>query len=525
MPPGERAFRAAALAVVALAGALRFWALDVGLPHPLARPDEEVVLAQTEAPARGEVLLDWSIYPGAYVDLTWAWGAAGLRAGRLLGCFPPGGYLSVLREHPERLILVDRVLSAAAGTATVALLVAGARAALGPGAALAAGALLASSFLHARDSHAAKPDVLFALGALVSLWAMVPLARGTTLRRAAVAGLAVGLTLSVKYPAVILLVPGYVAAALGSPARGWRRLVPAPAAVVGAVAAAVFLASSPSLLLNPRNREGLALLLSTLVPHGVPGAISPPDHPWWGGFAYHACFSLRYGAGLVPTLLAPVAVVWGAASRRRLLVLTAVFAVAYYAVVGISPVNQARYMTPLLPVLALLEGGLLGRVLARRPLVLLAAVLVLVAEPLASAVAHDRIASRTDTRVLATRWMGEHLPRGAQVEIVGTRLWVYGVPQMPPGIEARHAVPEPGALAAAGIGYVLTHDHPLPFSHVDPEVMEGLADHVRLLKDFNPFVGDGAGAVFEPADAYYIPFHGFGAVERPGPRVRIYALR
>src|SRR5439155_594794 len=214
---------------------------------------------------------------------------------------------------------------------------------------------------------------------------------------------------------------------------------------------------------------------------------------WWGGFAYHAGFSLRYGAGLVPTLLAPVAVAWGAASRRRLLVLAAVFAVAYSAVVGISPVNQARYMTPLLPVLALLEGGLLGTVLARRPLVLLAAALVLVAEPLASAVAHDRIASRTDTRVLATRWMGEHLPRGAQVEIVGTRLWVYGVPQMPPGIEARHAVPEPGALAAAGIGYVLTHDHPLPFSHVDPEVMEGLADHVRLLKDFNPFVGDGAG--------------------------------
>src|SRR5439155_1291383 len=125
----------------ARAGGLRFWALGLGLPHPLARPDEEVVLAQTEAPARGEVLLDWSIYPGAYVDLTWAWGAAGLRAGRLLGCFPPGGYLSVLREHPERLILVDRVLSAAAGTATVALLVAGARAALGPGAALAAGVL------------------------------------------------------------------------------------------------------------------------------------------------------------------------------------------------------------------------------------------------------------------------------------------------------------------------------------------------------------------------------------------------
>src|SRR5207245_6261905 len=96
-----------------------------------------------------------------------------------------------------------------------------------------------------------------------------------------------------------------------------------------------------------------------------------------------------------------------------------------------------------LAVLGLLEGGLLSTVLARRPLVLLAAALVLVAEPLASAVAHDRIASRTDTRVLATRWMGEHLPRGAQVEIVGTRLWVYGGPQMPAGIEAPHGWPRP----------------------------------------------------------------------------------
>ncbi len=511
-------FRAAALAIVALAAALRFWALDLGLPHPLARPDEEVVLAQTEAPARGQVLLDWSIYPSAYVDLTWAWGAAGLRAGERLGCFPPGDYLSALREHPERLILVNRVLSAAAGTATVALVIAVARAALGPAAALVSGTLLATSFLHARDSHAAKPDALLALGVLASLWAMAPLARGATLRRAAVAGVTVGLTLAVKYPAVILLVPAYAAAVMGSPARGWWRLMPVAAVVVGVTAAVVFLATSPSLVLNPRSHEGIAMQLGAILP-------SSAEHPWWSGFAYHARFSLRYGAGLAATLLAPVAVVWGAASRRRLPVLAAVFALAYFVVNGISPVNLARYMTPLLPVLALLEGGLLAAVLARRPLALIAATLVLVAEPLASAVAHDRIAARTDTRVLATRWMAEHLPRGAQVEVLGTRFWVYGIPQMPPGIDARHAAPEPAALAAAGVGYLLTHDHPLPFSHLDPEVMERLAGRLHLLADFDPFVGDGAGAVFEPADAYYIPFHGFAAVARPGPHVRIYALR
>src|SRR3989442_15877845 len=114
---------------------------------------------------------------------------------------------------------------------------------------------------------------------------MVPLARGTTLRRAAVAGLAVGLTLAVKYPAVILLVPGYVAAALGSPARGWRRLVPAPAAVVGAGAAAGFLPSSPSLPPNPRHRGGPALLVSTPAPPRAPGALPPPPPPRGGGVA------------------------------------------------------------------------------------------------------------------------------------------------------------------------------------------------------------------------------------------------
>src|SRR3989442_14491107 len=105
---------------------------------------------------------------------------------------------------------------------------------------------------------------------------MVPLARGTTLRRAAVAGLAVGLTLAVKYPAVILLVPGYVAAALGSPARGWRRLVPAPAAGGRAVAPAGLPLRSPSLVPNPPRREGPALVLSTPLPPALPRPTSPP---------------------------------------------------------------------------------------------------------------------------------------------------------------------------------------------------------------------------------------------------------
>jgi hypothetical protein len=71
---------------------------------------------------------------------------------------------------------------------------------------------------------------------------------------------------------------------------------------------------------------------------------------------------------------------------------------------------------------------------------------------------------------------------------------------------------------------VLMHDHPLPFSHVPPDVMAALAPHLRLVVELDPFTARRDEAVFEPGDAYYIPFHGFAGVQRPGPLIRIYEL-
>jgi len=520
-------FRLAAIAIVALAAGLRFWALDVGLPHPMSRPDEGVVLAATRAPASGNPNVQWAIYPSGYVYLTWAWGALGLEATERLGIFPEGDYLSVLTTNPERIILIDRVLSASAGTATIALLIAIARRALGADVALAAGAILATNFLHARDAHGVKPDTLLALAVLVALWCMVPLARRATAARAALAGLAIGLATAIKYTGLLLAAPAYLASVMGTARRGWRRLVPPQAAIVGLSAAVVFLSTSPYLLVDAKSRESLAFVFS-LLPHAAPGAATPFGTAF-GGFAYHALFSLRYGAGLVPALLLPVAVVWAVATRRYLLVLTGAFVAVYYCVVSTSSVTLARWMTPLMPPLALLEGALLAtavRRVAGRPVpVVLAALLLLVtAEPLASTIRYDRVAARTDTRVQATRWMAAHLPVGSKVQVIGTWVWGYGVPQFPPGVVRSNGPLDPSAIGADGVTHVLTHDHVLQFSHVDPAVMEAIAPHLKLLAEFDPFVAGRDDAVFERSDAYYIPFHGFGGVVRPGPLVRIYAV-
>src|SRR5262245_48775356 len=108
----------------------------------MARPDDEAVLFLTGGPARGQFDISWAMYPHAWIYLNWVWGEVALRAGAVLGLWPPAPYIEVLRSHPERLLLLGRVLTAALGTAGVAATIAVARAAFGRAAGLVAGALL-----------------------------------------------------------------------------------------------------------------------------------------------------------------------------------------------------------------------------------------------------------------------------------------------------------------------------------------------------------------------------------------------
>lgn len=535
----SRGFWIATAAIVLAGGFLRFQSLDSGLPHPRTRPDESRLIQRTELPARGEFDLNWTVYPSAYVYLHWLWGEAGLWVGQKLDRLPPDDYVTTLRESPATILLIDRALSAGVGTLTVLLVILLTRRELGQVPALLAGLLLATNFLHARDSHAAKTDVLLAFWVVVALAAMLPLARRATVRGGAVAGLATGAAMATKYPGMLLLLPTYVAAVIGSPAGGWRRLLPVSAVAAGCVAAAFFLATSPFLILN---RDSLAELLSTvglLFPQLLPflpateasdgfAALSPSP-AGWRTFIYHARFSLWFGVGIPATLLAPVAVAWGLAHRRPLLLLSSIFAITWYIVVSMSPHLYARYLTPLIPILMILEAALLAATAARLGrvptwVVLALSAAVLVAQPLASTLAFNRLAGETDTRVLATRWLAEQLPAGSRLAVHGTVLWNWGVPELPPGIRWVDTGPEVQALEQARVGYLLTHDHELFSSTVDPAVLAALEPRLRLLVDFDPRKPGRTDAVFEGSDAYYIPFHGFDAVTRPGPRIRIYAF-
>jgi hypothetical protein len=521
-----------------VAATLRVWGLDLGLPNLRARPDDEEILHMTGLVAQGHLDLDWAVYPSAWVYLCFAWGIALLHAGEWLHLLPPsGGYAEALATVPERLLLIERGLSALLGTLAVPALMALARPVLGLEASLLAGWILATNFLHVRDSHSLKPDAALSLAVVVTLCASVALAHGVTRARSLRAGLALGAATAIKYPGVLLALPIWLGAVLGTRNGGWRRLLPPAALLAGLVAAALFLATSPYLVLNPHARDFLATIAQVVLPgvFGAPAAsaTSAPALPDWfarTAFGYHLVFSLRHGAGVAVGLLAPAAVLWALVDRRPLLLLSALFALFYYGVVGSSPFWLSRYLTPLMPVVALLVGGLVATGVERgsprrgRAVVLVASALLLTLQPLAASVAHDRLAARTDTRVLATQWLAAHLQPGTRVAVMGTQFWGWGAPQMPPAITSIEVAPTADGLDAARADYLLTHDHVLFSSQVDPAALEALAPRLRLLAEFDPSCGRPGAAVFEEADAYYLPVAGFGAVCRGGPSVRIYAV-
>jgi hypothetical protein len=374
---------------------------------------------------------------------------------------------------------------------------------------------------------------------LATLWLLSRWAERPERRSAAIAGVAVGLTMAIKYNGIFLLIPAWVCDVCRPSRPGWRRLVPS-ASLLGlvAVAAVTVLVACPYLWLDLGRTTFTSWFLAVTVFSTRPGAAAPASADAAAvllnfvrtrAFAYHVTTSLWHGFGALATLAtAPALVV---AFRRRsppFFRMGAVFAVVYWLIVSSAPVHLVRYFTALVPLLCVLLAALVVRIAdavrspAARTAVAVAATIALTVQPVASGIAHDRIAGRTDTRVLATQWMREHLPPNAVVAVLGSTIFTYADPELPPGVRRVDPNLSVDAYVREGVTHVVTHEHSIPFSHPDAQVMAQLAPHLRLLAEFSPW-SDGPAGGFEMEDAFYIPFYDFAGVVRPGPLVRIYA--
>jgi hypothetical protein len=245
------------------------------------------------------------------------------------------------------------------------------------GAGVVPAAIVAVCTIEVAYSRPAVTDVPLTLAVGVALALMVS-------GRIELAGIAVGLATGFKYPGVFLLVPLVLAAW-----KRWDRLA------VGVLLAVVgFLASSPFVLVHRDQAWHEARHVQKLARDG------------WLGFEHdHAApvaFVVRLWDGLGPVLIICVlGLVVAFVRRSRTDLILGSFVVVYFLDLLTLRAHFGRYVLPLVPPL----GALAGRFRALAPVTLL-----LLVVPLTWSIRDTKLLTRTDTRIVAHRWVVAHIP-------------------------------------------------------------------------------------------------------------------
>jgi 4-amino-4-deoxy-L-arabinose transferase-like glycosyltransferase len=352
----------ALVAILAGAAVLRAVGIQYGLPFGnLLNPDEQSIVPRA-----------WKLVHGGGGDPHW------FDYPTLL--MYVNAPFQAWQDEPSYLTarIVGVVLALAAIAATWWL----GRRAFGTTAGAVAAAITAVCTIHVAYSRAAVTDVPLTLGVAAALALMV---RG----RLELAGVAVGLATGFKYPGVFLLVPLVVA--------GWKQWPRLAAAL--ALAATAFFASSPFILLHRHQAWHEAFRVQRLARDG------------WLGFE-HDHFALiafvgRLWDGLGPALIVcAIGLVIALVRRTKTDLILALFVIAYFVDLLTLRAHFDRYILPLVPPLAVLAG----RMRALAPVTLL-----LLVVPLTWSIRDAKDLTRTDTRVVAQRWIEQHLRAGTQI--------------------------------------------------------------------------------------------------------------
>ena len=509
--------------ILAIAALARYWAIDFCLPSLLCRPDEEAVAAVSTAIFNRDFSPTFFDWPHLFMYEV-ALGMVPLfKIGRWFGWYrSEAHYLQMMVLDPQHVFLTARILSAAAGTASVWVLHRIGRRLYGETAGLIAALFLALAFLHVRDSHFGVTDITAVFLVLVSFLFTVRFANGGLggLRSWGLAALFAGFATSTKYNAAIIAAPllwAIVARRDATPLTA--RLI--RAALVPAIMFLAFFMTSPFAVIDyAQTLKSLSEISSHLaVAHSV---------NLGRGWIVHLTSTLRYGLGL-PLLITGIAGLLVAIAKGwREGVMVAIFPITYYLVIGSGYTTFARYILPVVPFVCLAAAALstwlpaLAGRSAGRVAWLLA--ILLIAPSAWSTFQFDRLLARTDTRVLAENWVIAHYPDGAQIGEMGrgsTKLhFVPPQPGIPSSYRSLAVDEDPGEPDILVV----------PTSLFDPTAQISapaalLKGRYTLAETIRAHELSSKDVIYDWQDEFYLPLTGFEKIDRPGPNYEIYVKR
>lgn len=407
------------LLVLGVAGLLRFSGLRQGIPFSVGIDEPEVMERAVRMMKTADFNPRFFDYPSLYMYMETTVAVFRFLAGAMTG-----RWAALAQTTTADYYLWGRMLTAALGTSTVALLYAAGRR-WGREVALLSAAMLAVMPLHVRESHFTLTDVpttfFVTLAFLLTLRARE---RGTT-RAFVFAGIASGLAAATKYNGVVvMLIPFMAAAALDGATP--RRRVRLLAAIAGAAFLA-FLAAAPYTFLDlPNFLNQFARLASEY-------RLRPANaEPQWSIYLKHLRIALGWSGSLLVMTGLAVGVYRSVRGPDRIRwAMPVAFAVSYFYFVSNQSLVFARYLLPIVPflslagawgVMALVERAAAG---ISMPVVRRAAIVALILVALVpagtSAFAFNWNASKVWTTEQAYDWLVQRVPAQSKV-VIETRI-------------------------------------------------------------------------------------------------------
>ncbi len=527
--------------IVVLAAAVRLWGLDFGLPHTQAHPDETFIIGLSLAMLGGQPPPPYYDYPWFFVWLSMAASLGYFVWGLAAGSFSSLAEMAASYElHWAPFFLLNRLLSALFGTASVLAVYAIGTRLRNRIAGLTAALFLALAHIHSQNSHFGTTDVAMTFFIMLSVALLLRAHATGRPWHFVAAGLAGGIAAATKYNAVVLAVPMMLSQGLlivDSPGRRLEALGSPRTLLVGVPCALAFLTGIPFVFYD---YEGFRLAMDLLAGSMAAGS---PELGLDSGWVHHFTLSLRHGmgvpllaAGLGGALLLPVRDV-----RRGMLFLA--FPVAYYVIAGRSLNQFFRYVLPVVPFLCVTAGYLVAVVAARltgddgeqprarvRLAALAAALSAAIVAPSAWSVwQFDQIIARTDNRVVVADWVARFVPKGDAIvqsgshyghapindEVWAMWTWDRGRREF---LVAGHPPDRPPE-------WILLQESPLP-STTQPEIAALLeSGDYDFAWRFQALTLGRQDRVYDLQDAFFVPFAGFDGVARPGPNFTLYRRR
>ncbi len=562
----------ALITIILLAAIVRLWGIDFGLPHTLCRPDESRLVNTAIRFGGGDLNPHLFNYPTLYPYTLFLCYGVYFLAGMVVGKFNSvDTFILEFSTDPGAFYLIDRLLVAFLGTATVYIVYRIATRLYGRGVALVSSAFMALAYLHVRDSHFGVTDVPMTFLIMCAVLLLLRAVEDKTSRSYLLAGIVAGLAASVKYAGLMLLMPMLMThiSIVRSQGKRWLEVLFDRRPLIFAAALVVaFLIGTPYALLDHSQFIRDFTFEMDHLAYGHRGIIL--DRGWW----HHLHFSLWHGLGwpLLTVSLVGIVCIVRKDPRKALIFLS--FPLLYYVVAGRGYTVFARYMIPVVPFLCI-TGAVcvtcLARWIAKRRdgcaekiAVLLLAALTLLPS-MRSVVAFNSLASLADNRLIASQWVHTQIPHGSsiyQAGSLGARL------QINPGqffiskYEQHEAVITAGlhdhlstnrlrrivdslidrrlyeewsfhkdsnVFVSRGVkcqgwpDYIISEESPLAYyGQTAPYIKQLIETDYRMVKRFEAVDVSEPANSYDQQDLFYLPYAGFKGIQRPGPNINIY---